>query len=189
MKHLSDKIVIAVLSAYILGWVAVLAVVGQSAAPPKPIAPKSAAAPAEREPDGKAVALLGGVKVIDADTLSGTVTMIAVEGEQLLWGVESDVRPLTVYLVNQRIRLHGVDAWELRDKPRGPAAKEAVEDLLKGDEGYVIWLTPRGKDNFGRLLADVMISTADGREIDLAKWLIEHGHGVPYKPPRATKDR
>jgi endonuclease YncB( thermonuclease family) len=131
----------------------------------------------EKQTDGT-VAILQQAKAIDADTLSGTVMMIAEEGEPLLWNVETDARPVTVYLTNQRIRVWGIDAYELSDKPHGLAAKKAVEELLKGS---VIWLTPRGKDNFGRLLAVVTLVDDAGNEIVLADWLITHGHGVEYR--------
>ena len=83
----------------------------------------------------------------------------------------------TVILKNQRIRVAGCNAYEL-NTDKGKAAKVAVEKLVFGKK---IKLTPRGKDNFGRLLAIVTLVDDKGKETILADWLIKNGHGVEYK--------
>ena len=118
------------------------------------------------------------VRLIDADTAVCNVTMTAEEGENLYWNVRTDMRPISITLLDQRLRVHGVDAAE-RGTDKGKIAKEAVEKLLVGK---TVKLTPRGKDNFGRLLAIVTLVDKDGKETVLADWLIKNRHGIVYKP-------
>lgn len=128
--------------------------------------------------DGQAGVSLKLVRCIDADTLEGDVVIVAKEGESLPWGLESDTRPIKIVIVAQRIRVHGVDAWELKEE-RGKKARDAV--IYKMSFAKTIKLTPKGKDNFGRLLSVVTIVDNAGKETVLADWLIEHKHGVPYR--------
>lgn len=117
-------------------------------------------------------------RIVDGDTIVGSVIIEASEGDSLPWELELDIRPVKVKMLRQRIRVAGVDCWERRD-PRGPAAKAATDDLLKRADA--IRLTPKGRDDFGRLLAEVNVYFLNGESVRLDKWLIEHGHGVPYE--------
>lgn len=116
-------------------------------------------------------------RAVDADTFVVDVEMTAEVGEPLCWNVRTPERPITITLLDQRLRLHGVDAHELATD-KGKIAKLSVEKLLVGK---TVKLTPRGKDNFGRLLAIVTLVDTAGNEIVLADWLIENGHGVAYR--------
>ena len=116
-------------------------------------------------------------RTVDADTFVVDVTMVAEPGEPLYWNLRTPERPITITLLDQRLRLHGVDAHELATD-KGKIAKLSVEKLLVGK---TVKLTPRGKDNFGRLLAIVTLVDEAGKEIVLADWLIKNGHGVSYK--------
>ncbi len=69
----------------------------------------------------------------------------------------------------ERVRVLGVDAWEL-DDPRGAAARAFTEAWLGRGP---ITLTACARDHFGRVLAVV---TRGGE--DLADALVTAGHGV-----------
>ena len=125
------------------------------------------------------------VRVTDADTFAGEVVMFAEGHDSLAWDVDTAVRPIVIKLRKQRIRVAGVDAAELHTV-KGDAAKLAVEKLIAGK---TIKLTPRGKDNFGRLLAIVTLVDKDGKETILADWLIQHGHGIAYRTNGVVKDK
>lgn len=117
-------------------------------------------------------------RLIDADTAVCDVTMTAEAGENLYWNVRVKERPITVTLLDQRLRVHGVDAHEA-STDKGKIAKLSVEKLLVGKR---VELTPRGKDNFGRLLAIVTLVDEHGNKIVLADWLIKNNHGVAFRP-------
>lgn len=97
-------------------------------------------------------------RVIDADTIDCQVDL----GFRLY--------------ANERFRLAGVDAWEVRGPERldGLAAKKFVEDILPiGAE--VILDTEKEPGSFGRWIATV---TIDGT--NLSDLLVEKGH-AEYK--------
>ena len=103
-------------------------------------------------------------RVIDADTF---------EGELVL--------PYNVALRHQRLRVLGVDAWELRgeEKPRGIAARDAVEDLLSEAAFLVVRPAGRPRDNFGRLLGEVYVVKRSGEWVELRAFLEAGGHTKP----------
>ena len=117
-------------------------------------------------------------RTIDAGTVVCDVTMTAEKGENLYWNVRTETRPVTITLLDQRLRVHGCDAAEL-GTDKGKLAKVAVEKLI---EGKTVKLTPRGKDSFGRLLAIVTLVDKDGKETVLADWIIKHNYGIAYRP-------
>jgi len=87
------------------------------------------------------------------------------------------------WLINEPIRLWGIDAWELRGEERqeGLKAKEFVENLLPVGTEVLIRTHKDRKDKYGRWLAEVVID--DGvteSEKDVATLLVEAGHAV-YK--------
>lgn len=118
-------------------------------------------------------------RIIDGDTLVGDVTMAADEGEPLYWAIETRTRPIEVKLVNQRLRVLGVDAWERGDGERGKVAKAAVTLLILAADRIEL-KSPYGWDNFGRLVAGVTVHL-DEHRVDLKEWLIENEHGVTYR--------
>lgn len=100
------------------------------------------------------------VRVIDADTF------------------EADI-PIWIGLTaRERIRLLGVDTWELRTGEPGQAAKAFTARWLGEGEPQPnpFSVSACGRDGFGRLLGRVTRN-----DEDLAALLILHGHGVPYR--------
>ena len=95
-------------------------------------------------------------RVIDGDTFDAQLS------EAVWLGLYLDLR--------ERVRVLGVDAWELHD-PRGPAARDYTVAWLR-DAGLVE-VTACGRDHFGRLLGRV-VSHEKG---ELAAALIRDGHG------------
>lgn len=85
------------------------------------------------------------IRVIDGDTFVADVLL-----------------PLDVTLRQQRIRLYGVDAPELREE-RGPEARDRLEHWLRLQPNVLVEL--HGRDNFGRVLARVMVGGKDVGDI------------------------
>jgi endonuclease YncB( thermonuclease family) len=102
------------------------------------------------------------ISVVDGDTLEADVFL-----------------PFGIGLFDQRIRVLGVDTWEVsgEEKPKGLIAKEYTDSFTKSG---TVWIAPVGKrqrDNFGRLLAKVYV-VRDGVWRELSAELISNGHGV-----------
>jgi endonuclease YncB( thermonuclease family) len=74
--------------------------------------------------------------------------MFAIDGDTLRIGTD-------------RVRLRGIDTPEL-DEPGGQAAKQRLEELLRGGPVHVL---PRGRDIHDRLVADVFVSGQNLAEI------------------------
>jgi|FLYL01.1.fsa_nt_gi endonuclease YncB( thermonuclease family) len=97
------------------------------------------------------------VRVVDGDTFDAEVA----------------VRWLQITLtVRERVRVLGVDAWELRDGERGQSARAFTARWLADAEGVSIRACDR--DSFGRVLAEV----TNARGERLAEALITGGHGI-----------
>ena len=87
-----------------------------------------------------------------------------------------------VNLLNQAIRIYGIDTPEMRgkgvtkqEKVLAKAARDRVKELIK----KAFWLESLGggkKDKYGRILGNIY--TLDG--LDVAKTLIDEGHAVAY---------
>ncbi len=100
------------------------------------------------------------IRVIDGDTLQVTAEL----------GLEV-TRRITV-------RLDDIDAFELRDKPRGPQAKAFVAAWFEQASGEI--LTTDGRtDKYGRVIGRIY----DDRGRCLNELLLDAGHAAPY--PRA----
>lgn len=85
--------------------------------------------------------------------------------------------------IKQRLRLRGINTPELNStdpvqRALAVEAKQFVLDTLKIGETYVID-TYKG-DKYGRLLADVHVTTAFGEVLTLSKLLIENGLAKEY---------
>ena len=80
-------------------------------------------------------------------------------------------------LMNQSIRLYGIDAWELRgiEKPLGKLARDAVASLMTKGDGVILSTYRDKKGKYGRWLADVYL--ADGTHLN--HWLVDNGHAEP----------
>jgi len=106
------------------------------------------------------------VKIVDGDTFD------------LLIDLGFDVRTCT------RVRLSGVDTWEVtgEERPEGLKAKARVLELMP--EGSTVRIRSyrggsRGK--YGRWLADVVYPLISGEWAPLGETLIKEGHAEVYK--------
>lgn len=79
--------------------------------------------------------------------------------------VDGDTIDVMVYLglevwKEERLRLPGIDAWEIRgeERPKGLVAKEYVEHWVNdlGVDRYVILETNQDRGKYGRLIADLV---------------------------------
>lgn len=80
-----------------------------------------------------------------------------------------------INLVNQIVRLYGIDAWELRgeEREKGLVARDAVIDQFDKRGPDVILTTYKDKKGkYGRWLATV--GWEDG--LNLNDWLVAEGH-------------
>ncbi len=67
----------------------------------------------------------------------------------------------TIRAGGERIRLRGIDTPEM-DEPMGPAAKQRLEELLRGGS---IRIVPYGRDTYHRLVADIFVNEQNVAEI------------------------
>ncbi len=67
----------------------------------------------------------------------------------------------TIRVGSERIRLRSIDTPEMNE-PNGPAAKERLEELLRGESPEIV---PHGRDVYDRLVADVLVNGQDVAEI------------------------
>lgn len=74
----------------------------------------------------------------------------------------------------ERVRLVGIDAPELAQRPWGPRAKTHLRGLLSGEASVTTDVEPR--DKYGRLLA--YIWTSDGKLVNLE--MVRDGYAVLY---------
>ncbi len=98
------------------------------------------------------------VKIVDADTFDVSIDL----GFKMT--------------TEQRLRLEGVDAWEVRGEERtaGLAAKAFVVDAMPVGSTVIVRTEKTGK--YGRYIAKITLP--DGR--DLGETLIKQGHAEPY---------
>jgi endonuclease YncB( thermonuclease family) len=72
------------------------------------------------------------------------------------------------------IRLQGIDAWEMRNKPRGPAAREFVVQWFKDAKRPVLHTHNDAPDKYGRTIG---IITREDDQV-LNEELVKHGHAI-----------
>lgn len=82
----------------------------------------------------------------------------------------------------EKIRLIGIDAPELKQRPWGMQAKKHLEELMKARE-VVLEFDIRQRDKYGRLLA--YLKTGDGELIN--ENMIRDGYAVLYTFPPNVK--
>jgi endonuclease YncB( thermonuclease family) len=132
------------------------------------------------------------VRVIDGDTIEGDVHLVYTHPEQHLpFGVSVPLTLDAVILHKQRMRVLGVDAYEL-GTPKGEKAKLDLSQVVttrqvvifpsssvsfqeKGVQGS------KDRDSFGRLLVKVSLRSANEDPIDLRTWIIKKGYNAPSK--------
>ena len=87
----------------------------------------------------------------------------------------------------KRIRFKGVDTWEsrtrnLEEKALGLKAKARTKELLEkvsSKSGY-FRLKSYGLGKYGRVLGELFIMDADGKQWNINKTLIAEGHAYVY---------
>ncbi len=87
----------------------------------------------------------------------------------------------------KRIRFMGLDTWEsrtrdLEEKKLGKLAKERTRQLLEdvsSKSGY-FRLKSHGLGKYGRVLGELFIMDADGKQWNINKTLIAEGHAYVY---------
>jgi len=89
--------------------------------------------------------------------------------------------------VHKRIRYVGIDTWESRtrnldEKKLGLAAKERNKELLESvssKPGY-FRLRSHGVGKYGRVLGEIFIQDADGKQYNINEQLKLEGHAYEY---------
>jgi|TARA_R100000951_G_C2542950_1_gene149968 micrococcal nuclease len=89
--------------------------------------------------------------------------------------------------VKKRIRYMGIDTWEsrtrdLEEKKKGLAAKERNKELLEkvsGKPGY-FRLKSHGVGKYGRVLGEIFIQDAEGKQYNINEQLQIEGHAYRY---------
>ena len=89
--------------------------------------------------------------------------------------------------LKKRVRFQGIDAWEsrtrnLEEKAKGLEAKARLIELLdkvSNKPGY-FRIRSHGLGKYGRLLGEIFIMDADGKQISINQQLIDEGHAYVY---------
>ena len=90
--------------------------------------------------------------------------------------------------IKKRIRYSGIDTWEsrtrnLEEKAKGLEAKARNKELLmevSSKSGY-FRLKSFGVGKYGRVLAEIFIEDAEGKQYNINETLIAEGHGYVYE--------
>ena len=74
-----------------------------------------------------------------------------------------------IKLDNQKIRLYGIDAPEVRgeERPEGLKSRDALRELIDGKDVVII---NRGRGKYGRIIAEIHLDT-----INVSMWMVESG--------------
>ena len=89
--------------------------------------------------------------------------------------------------IKKRIRYNGIDTWESRtrdlaEKAKGLEAKARNKELLlevSSKSGY-FRLKSYGVGKYGRVLGEIFIEDAEGKQYNINETLIAEGHGYVY---------
>ena len=89
--------------------------------------------------------------------------------------------------IKKRIRYKGIDTWESRtrdlaEKAKGLEAKARNKELLmeiSSKSGY-FRLKSYGVGKYGRVLGEIFIEDAEGKQWNINETLISEGHGYVY---------
>ena len=90
--------------------------------------------------------------------------------------------------IKKRIRYSGIDTWESRtrdlaEKAKGLEAKARNKELLlevSENSGY-FRLKSYGVGKYGRVLAEIFIEDAEGKQYNINETLVAEGHGYVYE--------
>ena len=104
------------------------------------------------------------VKIVDADTMDVDLDV----------GFECTMR--------KRLRLVGIDAWEVRgtEREKGLAAKACVERMIGQAIQIYVQTQMDAKGKYGRVLAVVWLLMDDTLPINLNQFLLTQNHAVEY---------
>lgn len=122
------------------------------------------------------------IRVLDGDTIE--VDLVRTISAVYDFGFHVTLEDTRTITKRQTLRILGINAPELKDRkadPDGPgeAAKLVVERLLAEAE-YLVVVTHKPDKYGGRYLASVGVPQLDGSVLDLAQYLVEHGHAKVY---------
>ena len=89
--------------------------------------------------------------------------------------------------IKKRIRYSGIDTWESRtrdlaEKAKGLEAKARNKELLmevRSKSGY-FRLKSYGVAKYGRVLGEIFIEDAEGKQYNINETLVAEGHGYVY---------
>lgn len=113
--------------------------------------------------------------------LLAVTSTAALAGDGLI-GRASVIDGDTIELHGQRIRIHGIDAPEARQRCSHPDGSEwrcgreaafALDDLL---QARVLDCDPRDQDRYGRIIAVCRIGS-----IDIGEWMVRNGWATAYR--------
>ena len=90
--------------------------------------------------------------------------------------------------IKKRIRYSGIDTWESRtrnlaEKAKGLEAKARNKELLlevSSKSGY-FRLKSHGVGKYGRVLGEIFIEDAEGKQYNINETLISEGHAYIYE--------
>ena len=90
--------------------------------------------------------------------------------------------------IKKRIRYSGIDTWESRtrdlaEKAKGLEAKARNKELLmevSSKSGY-FRLKSHGVGKYGRVLGEIFIEDAEGKQYNINETLISEGHAYVYE--------
>ena len=90
--------------------------------------------------------------------------------------------------IKKRIRYMGIDTWESRtrdldEKKKGLAAKARNKELIEevsAKSGY-FRLKSYGVGKYGRVLGEIFILDAEGKQYNINEQLIKEGHAYVYQ--------
>ena len=102
--------------------------------------------------------------------------------------IDGDTLDVTVDLgfcvsIQQRVRLYGVNAPEVHGAERfdGKAATDFVKRLVEVSQNKALIKSHKsGNDKYGRWLAEVQLTRADGTVFNLSDEMIRAGHAQPF---------
>jgi len=90
--------------------------------------------------------------------------------------------------VKKRIRYKGIDTWEsrtrnLEEKKLGLAAKARNKELLESvsSKSGFFRIKSYGTGKYGRVLGEIFIQDADGKQFSINETLINEGHAYTYE--------
>ena len=90
--------------------------------------------------------------------------------------------------IKKRIRYSGIDTWESRtrdlaEKAKGSDAKDSNKELLmevRSKSAY-FRLKSHGVGKYGRILGEIFIEDAEGKQYNINETLISEGHAYIYE--------